>query len=180
MVQKFLVLIALLFGFQASALEGLLLNADNSPEELGWTVGDNTNYNLDAGIAKGTLSILVREETSEGFWLNQDADLGGFGKQKVEVLIEKTTGKVLELIVNGEKKDVPNDPPPEVVEVKDASVTVPAGTFDATYVKTKDKDGKFGEAWANRDLVPVSGMIKSIQPSQFGNVTLELTNFKKK
>jgi hypothetical protein len=60
---------------------------------LNWKVGDACNYSVNMGFVKGTMVMLVREEVPEGFWLNQDVDLGFLGKQKMEALLDKNDGR---------------------------------------------------------------------------------------
>lgn len=44
----------------------------------------------------------------------------------------------------------------------------------------KDKDNnQETNAWINPEQIPLSGMLKTIQPSQFGEVNVELTSFNK-
>ncbi len=71
---------------------------------LNWKVGDTNNYNLKMGFISGTMVMKVREQVSEGFWLDQDMDLGFLGKQKIEVLIDANDGRTIRLIVNGEEQ----------------------------------------------------------------------------
>lgn len=144
---------------------------------LPWTVGDTSNYNLNAGFLKGTMTILVREETDEGFWLEQNVDMGFAGKQKIEALLDKNTGEVKKVLVNGQEQQQPASDF-EVVSMEEANVTVPAGTFDCIHIVIRDKQtSKDSEAWVNPKLIPVNGMLKNISPSQLGKVTLELTSF---
>ena len=64
----------------------------------------------------------------------------------------------------------------EVVDQKEDSVTVPAGTFQAIYIKIKDKKaGTFQEAWINPQDVPINGMIKVLADTQYGKMKQELT-----
>lgn len=146
----------------------------------GWTVGDTADYSLNGGFIKGTMKIFVREEVSEGMWIQQDMDLGFMGKQKIEILYAPN-GTVLAMLVNGEKQTPPDPADQEIIEMKDANVTVPKGTFDCTYVKIKDvKSGNITEAWIDLTReVPVTGMIKTMAPSQIGTITVELTGYKK-
>jgi hypothetical protein len=45
------------------------------------------------------------------------------------------------------------------------------------WVKLHDKkENTDSQAWISQ-VVPISGMLKSIAPSQFGDVTIELTDF---
>ena len=148
---------------------------------LPWKTGESASYNLDMGFVKGTAVMKVREETAKAFWLDQDMDLGFMGQQKVEILIDKNTGQILELIVNGQKQQPPEPGENEVEETRQDRVTVPKGTFDCIYARIKDiKKNQTSEAWINPSIVPIMGMIKQVSPGPFGNVTMELTDFVKK
>jgi hypothetical protein len=126
----------------------------------------------------GTMDFTVREEVKEGFWIDQNIDGGFMGKNKVESLIDRNTGEVLRVIVNGQEQDPPEAPNQEIEEMKEDNITVPAGTFDVVYVRIKDLDkNQTQEAWLNPSEIPVSGMVKTIAPSNFGPITLELTGF---
>lgn len=144
-----------------------------------WKVGDQNDYNVDMGFLKGTMVMKVREIGADGIWVDQDIDLGFAGKQTASSLIDPNTGAVKKMIVNGKEQAIPeNNFKP--VEVKEATITVPAGTFECIYVKLKDeKTGKEAEAWINPEKVSIGGSLKMIQPGQLGNVTLELKSFKK-
>lgn len=146
---------------------------------IDWKVGDQANYKIDMGFIKGSMIMKVREIIEEGIWINQDADLGFAGKQKIEQLIDKNTGEVKKMIVNGKEQQPPKQNM-EIIEVKEDRITVPAGTFDCIHARLKDKDkNEEMNAWINPQQVPLSGLLKAIQPSQFGNVTIELSSFKK-
>lgn len=147
---------------------------------LEWKVGDNANYDINMGFIKGKMNMSVREEVSEGFWIEQNMDLGFLGKQKAEMLIDKYTGEILQFIVNGEKQDIPSQEDQEVIDMKEANVSVPAGSFDCVYLKVRNKkDNKESEAWVNPNLIPVSGLIKQVAPGPMGKVTVSLTSFNK-
>jgi len=153
-----------------------------SPDSRGlqWKVGDKADYNMDMGFIKGSMNMIVREENAKGFWVNQDADLGFAGKQKIEVLYDKNTGAPLEMIVNGEKQNIPDPADIEVVETRNEKVTVPAGNFDVMYVKMKDtKSKRITEGWINPQVIPISGMAKTVTETDFGKVNLVLKSFKK-
>lgn len=144
---------------------------------LNWKVGDTNNYSIDMGFIKGDLTMKVREEVADGFWLNQDVNLMG-QMQKAEALMDKNTGEMKKLIVNGKEQEV-KKPNLEVIEMKEDTVTVPAGTFKAIYIKAKNKDDNtVVQQWVNPKEIPVSGMAKSIAPTQMGmDMTIELTSF---
>ena len=149
-------------------------------EGLNWIVGQENNYKLNmGGFIQGTMKMSVREIGADGAWLVQDIDLS-IQKQKVEVLIDLNNGQIKKMIVNG-KEQAPPKSDMEVVEQKEDHITVPAGSFDAIYIKVKDKanNNAISEQWINPRDIPISGMMKSLADSQFGKVTIELTSFKK-
>jgi hypothetical protein len=146
---------------------------------LDWKVGDRADYSIDAGFIKGSMIMSVKSIGADGIWLNQDADLGVAGKQKVELLIDQNTGEVKKMIVNGKEQQVPENNT-EVVEVKEDKITVPAGTFECIHARLRDKEkNEESNAWINPQIVPMSGMLKQVAPSQVGEVTILLKSFKK-
>lgn len=187
MFKSSLVIAMMIFGFQSyadvapmSAIKAVsaINTQDIRPASmLNWTVGSTADYNINMGFISGTMHSQVREETAVGFWIQQDMEL--MGAQKVEAHINKDTGEVIELLVNGEKQDPPKNDNMEIVESRREKVTVPKGEFDAVYVlmrdKTKNEDTKI---WINPGIVPIGGMIKTIAPGPIGEVTVELTDFK--
>lgn len=164
-----------IFASQQAAIQGGVVT-----EGLNWKVGDECNYKLNmGGFINGTMKMSVREIGPDGIWLVQDVDLM-IQKQKIEALIDPNTGALKKLIVNG-KEEAPPKTDYELVEQKEDKVTVPAGTFDAIYLKIKDKanNGAISEQWVNPRDIPIAGMLKSLADSQLGKVTIELTSFKK-
>ena len=188
---KMLLVAAMLFiGAQVSAMDIQpvmeivkaqgLLDQNVKPMGLEWKVGDNTQHNINMGFIQGTMDSKVREETSQGFWMEQNVDLGFMGQQLVEIHINKNTGEIIEMIVNGQKQTPPDQGNQEIVDMQEASITVPAGTFDCVYLKIRDNsNNQESQAWLNPTVIPMTGMIKMIQPSQFGEVVVELTGFQK-
>lgn len=145
---------------------------------IDWKVGDTGNYSIDMGFVKGTMVMHVREYVAEGPWVEQNIQMMG-QKQKVEILFDKNDGSIITLLVNGEKQEVPKNNS-EIEEMKEAKITVPAGTFDCIYLKIKDLDkNETSEAWINPNIIPISGLIQQKAPSQFGAVTIKLTSFRK-
>ncbi len=147
---------------------------------LNWKVGDENNYKLNmGGFINGTMKMFVREIGADGIWLVQDVDLT-IQKQTIEILLDPNTGAIKKMIVNGQEQAPPKSDF-EVIEQKEDKVTVPAGSFDAIYIKIKDKanNDQISEQWINPRDIPLSGMAKSLADSQFGKVTIELTSFKK-
>jgi len=162
--------------FDVSDLQTALSLQASMRAGLNWKVGDRASYKLDmAGFLKGTSNNYVREDTGTGFWIVQEIDLM-FQKQKVEILINKTTGRIERLLVNGQEQSVPQNET-EVLEMKEDRITVPAGTFDCIYAKIRDRsDGKISEAWINPKVVPMSGTLKAVADSQLGKVVQEVTS----
>ncbi len=145
---------------------------------LNWTVGSTADYTINMGFISGKMHAQVREETAVGFWIQQDMDLGFMGSQKVEIHINKDTGEVIEMLVNGEKQDAPDASNTEITESRREKVTVPKGEFDSIYLKLHDKKANTdAEAWVNPSIVPMGGMLKQKAPSQMGEVVIELTDF---
>lgn len=146
-----------------------------------WAVGDACDYKLNmGGFLNGTMKMYIREIGADGIWMVQDVDLM-IQKQKAEILIDGSTGEIKKILVDGKEQEIPKSDI-EIVEQKEATITVPAGTFQSIYVKLKDnaQDGAISEAWINPRDIPINGMLKSIQDSQLGKVTIELTSFIKK
>lgn len=153
-----------------------------SPQGLSWKVGEMAQYSLDMGFLKGKMVMTVREEVNNTFWLDQDVELSLMGKQKIEVLVDKNTGKILEVRVNGQKQQPPEPGQTEVEETHQDRITVPKGTFDCIYARIKDvSKNEITEVWINPSVVPISGALKQIAPSPMGGkLTMELTDFIKK
>lgn len=146
-----------------------------------WAVGDECDYKLNmGGFLNGTMKMYVREIGADGMWIVQDVDLM-IQKQKIEMLMDTSTGAIKKVLVDGREQSLPESDP-EIIEQKEANITVPAGTFQAIYLKLKDnaQNGAISELWVNPRDIPLSGMLKSIQDSQLGKVTIELTSFIKK
>lgn len=191
MLKKVLFSFAILFGVQASALtiEVPILNAADMQQMiqdqvgvqgLPWKVGESANYNLKAGFISGKMTMLIREEVHEGFWVEQNVDVM-IQKSKVELLIDKNTGKILQMIVDGKKQTPPEPGDTEILESHPDNVTVPAGTFECAYVKVHDKkQNQDQDLWVNPELIPVMGMIKTTGQTQLGALLIELTSFVKK
>lgn len=189
MFKGFIALIVTLsanFAFSAPTVVEVLHNIQHQSilsqveaKALDWKVGDTNNYNIDMGFIKGSMVMSVRSVGADGIWMDQKMDLGFAGKQEIQTLLDPNTGEVKKMIVNG-KEQTPPTQNVEVIEVKEDRVTVPAGTFDAVHARLKDLDqNQEINVWINPQQIPLSGMLKTIQPSQLGNVTVVLKSFKK-
>ena len=142
---------------------------------LPWTVGDETNYKINMGFLQGTMKMRVREETDQGFWVNQDVNLM-IQQSRIEVLFDKNDGSIIRMIVDGREQE-PQEQDIEIIETREDTVTVPAGTFDAIYIKARDNNqNQEIQQWINLRDIAISGMAKAITPGQFGEVVIELQN----
>jgi hypothetical protein len=163
--------------FDASALQNATMLEAGLRQGLNWHVGDKASYSLNiGGFIKGKSDNIVREDTGTAFWMVQDMDLM-IQKQKVEALINKSTGQIEKLLVNGQEQSVPKSDQ-QILEMHEDHVTVAAGSFDCIYAKIQDKanNNYITEAWINPKAVPMSGMLKAIADSQLGKVNQELTS----
>lgn len=146
---------------------------------LYWEVGQKMSHKISVMGMEGTMDTEVKKETEVGYWLNQDISIAG-QVQKVQLLISKEDATIIEMIVNGQKQTPPETPEVEILEQKTANITVPAGTFDCLYAKTKDvASGNIGEIWINPKLIPINGMLKMITKQQGFDIIAELVSFKK-
>jgi hypothetical protein len=116
-------------------IQSAMIQSQVSATALKWKVGDKADYKMAGGILNGSVKSFVREDLGSEIWVQQDMDMGFLGKQKVEILFDKATGQVKKLLANGQEQSLPDTSNIEIVETKEASVTVPAGTFDAIYAK---------------------------------------------
>lgn len=188
MIKAIIASLAMAFAVNASAnpvVDTLVAQQQNnirvmvSTMALNWKVGESANYNVDMGFIKGTMVMSVASIGADGIWMNQDMDLGFMGKQQVQTLLDPNTGAILKMIVNGQEQQPPTQDI-EIISTLEESVTVPAGTFDSLHVVAKDKSNNDEiNFWINPKVVPLSGMLKQVAPSQFGQVTVELTSFNK-
>jgi hypothetical protein len=153
---------------------------DVHTQALDWKVGDENDYNLNiGGFIKGGMVMKVREVGADGIWMDQNMDLGFAGKQNASMLLDPNTGEIKKMLVNGKEQAVPKQNV-EVVEVTEDHITVPAGSFDCVHARILDKDTKKeSNAWINPQLIPLSGMLKTVQPTPVGDMTVELKSFHK-
>lgn len=188
MLKALVMSLALGLGFQAQAYTinnvATALNeivfADAPVSQLDFKVGDSANYNLKAGFISGTMAMTVKAVEGSLVTLGQDMDLGFMGKQSCTVVVDISNGETKSMVCNGQNQNPPAAGDMEVVEMKEDTVKVPAGTFTCIYLKVLQKSSNTTvQQWANPKLVPVTGMIKTISPSQLGEVNVELTSFKK-
>ncbi len=187
MLKALVMSLALGLGFQAQANTinhvATVLNEvvfADATSQFDFKVGDSASYNLKAGFISGTMVMSVKAVEGSLVTLGQDLDLGFMGKQACTVVLDSSTGETKSMVCNGQAQNPPAQGDMEVVEMKEDTVRVPAGSFTCLYLKVLQKStNNTIQQWANPKLVPVTGMIKTISPSQMGEVNVELTSFKK-
>lgn len=189
MIRSLLLAATLVAGMTASATTindlafSLAQSTFENTETLGlkFVVGDQADYKLNmGGFINGSMTMTVKSVNATEAVIAQDMDLGFAGKQNCEMTLDPNTGASKKFVCNGKEQDMGNQGDIEVVDTKEDTVKVPAGTFTCLYIKAKQKSsGDVIEQWANMKDVPVFGMVKTIAPSQLGQVTIELKSFKK-
>ncbi|MFN8790214.1 MAG: hypothetical protein ACK5Y2_02010 [Bdellovibrionales bacterium] len=168
-------------GFMTKLGHSVLLSSIEAQNLIEWKQGDTNSYDIGmmGGFVKGTMVQKVRSVDAEGIWVDQDMDVMG-QKQQASQLIDPATGEIKKFIVNGKEEKVPEPGEQEILEATESKITVPAGNFECIFVKIKDKkSGDITQAWINPEKVSIGGMLKVIQPSQFGEVTIALKSYKK-
>ncbi len=177
---------ALSFGAQAANINTVVADINaavlHEVEANGifdWKVGDTSSYSLTLGsFIKGSMVMGVKAVAADAVVLTQDMDLGFVGKQSCEITMNPNTGETLSFVCNGQAQDPNQGGNVELIEQKEDTITVPAGTFTCIYIKAKQEQNII-QQWINPKQVPVLGLVKTIAPSQLGEVTILLTSFKK-
>lgn len=152
---------------------------------INWQIGEyhNNTIKLSLPFPGSAHKEVTKEDTARNaFWYVQDIAILG-QKQKVETLMDRSNGKVLEQIVNGKKEEISQDDTMEILEQYETEIEVPAGKFDCMYIKAKvTSKGQTQEiqAWINPINVNLDGMLKVIAQSQMGPVEMLLKDFGKK
>lgn len=158
----------------------LSLNPSIESNLVDWKVGDRLEYNLTLGPISGQAWRGVTKEEDQGKNIWVESNIEAMGQiQVIEQLIRRKDGKLLKLLVNGEEQDLDKSGKIEIVKEDYVSVTVPAGTFKALYLKINTEQAKGIETWINPAKTVMDGILKMVVPNQFGELVLELTGFKK-
>lgn len=187
MFKNLLIAAALFVGAQAQAINFETLVTDINKGMLSsdargmfdFKVGDTASYQIKMGFLPGTMVMTVTDVQPSEVTLNQTVNLMGHAQECITKM-DPNTGENKGTVCNGQQQDAgdPNDI--EILEQKEDTVKVPAGTFTCLYIKAKQKStGNIIEQWINPSDVPVLGMVKSTMPSQMGKVVVELSSFKK-
>lgn len=191
MIRALLLTAGLFVATHASAVTPMEIAVGTSQKVLAGVVaqgfnfvkGDSANYKLNmGGFINGTMAMLVADVGADGVWIHQDMDLGFMGKQNIQELIDPNTGEIKKMIVNGKEQAPPEAGDIEVIDSKEDTITVPAGTYTCLYIKAKvTQQGQTSnmEQWIDLRDIPVMGLVKTTMDSQMGPVTIELTSFKR-
>jgi hypothetical protein len=190
MIRSILATLVLVTGCFASAttisaftydlVEGVLSSQVHSMAGLNFKQGDTAAYKMSiASFINGTMTTTVKSVAVDAVVITQDVSIMGQA-QSCDSTINPQTGQIKSIVCNGKPQDANQQGDIEVVDSKEDSVTVPAGTFDCLYVKAHNKkDNTDIEQWINPKLVPVMGLVKMNAPTQLGTMVAELTSFKR-
>jgi len=155
---------------------------DSIQNLINWQVGDFHKIKIAMMFGNGSGTKEATKEEGNAIWLVTDMSILG-QNQKSEALINRADGKVLKLIVNGKEENPNEGGEVEIIEQKETSVTVGAGTFECIYVKAKmTAQGQTQdiELWANPIDVNLDGSLKVVVQTTFGPITITLEQFGKK
>ncbi len=187
-MKNLLIALALIVGAQAKAINFQTLVTDVTNQALesvdargmfDFKVGDTANYSIKMGFLPGTMVMSVTDVQPGEVTLNQTVTLMG-QKQECITKMDPNTGENKGTVCNGQQQQSGSQDDIELIEQKEDTVKVPAGTFVCLYIKAKQKSsGSEIEQWINPSEIPVLGMAKSTVPSQLGKTVIELTSFKK-
>lgn len=187
-MKNLLIAVALMIGAQAKALnmESFVTDVTNqalrSVDARGmfdFKVGDTANYSIKMGFLPGTMVMAVTDIQPSEVTLSQTVSLMG-QKQECITKMDPNTGENKGTVCNGQQQESGSQDDIEMIDQKEDTVKVPAGTFICLYIKAKQKSsGNVIEQWINPSEIPVLGMAKSTVPSQLGQTVVELTSFKR-
>lgn len=159
------------------------LSSEFRSQQLNFKQGDYAKYDMKVGsFINGKMEMNVLEVSSEGIWLQQLVDLGFAGKQDVRQLMDPNTGEIKKYIVNGKEETPPERGDIDIIEQKEDTVQVPAGTFTCVYIKANiEAQGQkaVAEQWVNPSQVAVMGLVKMVTQTQLGPMVAVLTSYKK-
>ena len=167
---------------KASALAAKIGLADLRAETgalINWKVGDSQNLDIELA-GNGKLGTMVKSATREegaAIWIKNSADMMG-SQDVTEVLINRADAKILKMIHNGQPQTVPDDKL-QVISQEQTTLTIPLGTFKCWHVKAKSKQSDKIELWTNPMTISLDGNLKVIVGTQYGDMTMTLTAFKK-
>ncbi len=144
---------------------------------INWKVGEMANYKMTSLFGElGTMVKRVDREEENAIWVISETS-GQMGNNKIEMLLDRATGKVLQYIENGSSKAPPSNDDMEIIDQIEERITVPAGTFDTIKITAKTPQIKKLEAWFNPSKTVMDGQIQAKINTGFLPVTMQLTSF---
>jgi hypothetical protein len=145
---------------------------------INWKVGDTMTYAVSlGGMSLGNSTKSVTKDEGTAIWLKQEVKMMT-QNEVIETLINKADGKVLKMLRNGQEQAIPNDPL-EIISQDSATITVKAGTFQTIHIVAKTKQISKLEVWVNPRDTAIDGTVKQLVASQFGQIGMELTSFRR-
>lgn len=172
-------------GFASSAEEAVktalvyrAISDSHAEDLIDWKVGDSADYDMQIPSfpIPMTMSKKVTEDTGEAIWMVEEVT--GIMNQKIETLIRKSDGKILQMKQNGQDTTPPSGDDIQIISQTPEEVTVPAGTFKALKVVAKTGDADL-QVWINTATLPMDGAAKMIVVQQGTEVDILLTKFLK-
>lgn len=146
---------------------------------LNWKVGDLAEFDLKLAVIPGTMLMFVADIQGSIAVLNQELSIGPV-TQGCDMYLNLNTGELVKTVCAGQEQKPESTNDTEVVEIKEETITVPAGKFATVYIKAVTGPKKqVVEQWINRKDIPILGLVQSVTPSPIGSMTLKLKAFKK-
>lgn len=140
-----------------------------------WRVGEFQEFDVFSKYGNmGKMMKKVVSEQGNAIWVH--IHFSGMISHKIEMLIDRTSGAVLEYWENGQKADDPNANL-EIISENPAQVTVPAGTFDTLHTIAKTRKSKKVELWANSRMIPMDGAAQQIVDVGILTLTMKLSRY---
>lgn len=142
---------------------------------INWKVGDKASYNVEImGQAIGTMDEYVDRYEGQTLWLVEKMSLAGQA-QEVDTQIDRTNGKILQILANGQAQQVPTDTP-TVTGQEVVDITVPAGTFHVAHITFNTSQIQGAQVWMNPQAIVLEGSAKQDVPQMGLDIVMELTS----
>lgn len=164
---------------KVSAINWQQFWAQQDIRNLNWQVGDLVEFDMKISVLPGTMLMFISSIEGSTAILNQELSIATV-KQSCDMHFNLNTGELLKMVCAGQEQKPGPPGESEIIEMKEAQVTVPAGTFQTVYIKAVTGEKKqVVEQWINRSEIPILGIVQSLTPSAIGTMTMKLKAFKK-
>ncbi len=148
-----------------------------------WVGGDTVTYNMRIKPIPFKLKAVLRVASNdkEGVTLVQEISYKSF-KVEIETLMDKETGQVKRMKINGKEQKMSTgagggQSETKIITEEESHIKVEAGEFDAIHIVTEDGEGNQTQAWLNPRDVPISGLVKSSTIQGIVTIEMELASF---